>query len=101
MARDQDFGDWSRKDLTQYVDCVKDVRGNQAREDDQVVDPRNYIDKIRNPLKRSYAASYYDYLRNGGDEPTRPEGLSYMAAQAVRLELGSLYRQLLSPSNHS
>ena len=59
-------------------------------------DPRNYIDSIRNRHKREYAASFYDYLRNGGEEPSRPEGLSYMAAQAVRLELTRRFRALLN-----
>lgn len=62
-------------------------------------DPRNTIDGYRNPLKRSYAASYYNYLRNGGTEPERPEGLSYMAAQAVRMQLGEDFRALLAASN--
>ena len=59
-------------------------------------DPRDYIDSIRNRHKRGYAASFYDYLRNGGAEPDRPEALSYMAAQAVRLELTRRFRALLS-----
>jgi len=56
-----------------------------------MTDPRNIIASYRNPLKQSYAAHYYHYLRNGGDEPERPEGLSYMAAQAVRLTLSEAF----------
>jgi hypothetical protein len=58
-------------------------------------DPRNTIDSYRNPLKRSYAADYYHHLRNGGPEPERPEGLSYMAAQAVQMQIGADFRALL------
>lgn len=56
---------------------------------------RDYIERIRNPLKRDYAASFYHYLLNGGKEPERPEELSYMAAQAVRLELLNRFRAML------
>jgi hypothetical protein len=48
-----------------------------------------YIRQIRNPLKREYAIAYLTWLMNGqkGPEPEPDLNLSYMAAQAVRLEL--------------
>jgi hypothetical protein len=53
---------------------------------------RRYVRRIRNAQKRSYADAYARYLLGERDEPTRvivqsEAGLSYMAAQAVRLEL--------------
>lgn len=61
-------------------------------------DPRDYIDKIRNPAKRAYADAFYDHLRNGTPEPARPAGLSYMAAQAVRWEVNGRFLTLLGES---
>jgi hypothetical protein len=48
-----------------------------------------YIRRIRNPLKRAYAQAYWKWLASGqqGPEPERDPSLSYMAAQAVRMEL--------------
>lgn len=57
-----------------------------------------YLMAIRNTQKRRYAYDYADWLFahlptdhvEFGYEPTVPSSLSYMAAQAVRLELHSL-----------
>jgi hypothetical protein len=48
---------------------------------------QTYINRIRNPHKLEYARVYLAYLRNPvGESPDYP-GLSYMAAQAVRMNL--------------
>lgn len=57
-----------------------------------------YVRNLRNPLKRAYAQSYLLWLcQEGRDFKTgllRPApgsgSLPYMAAQAVRLELGQM-----------
>lgn len=49
-----------------------------------------YVRQVRSPSKREYAKQYADYLEQGqpeGGEPERGAGLSYMAAQAVRMHL--------------
>lgn len=48
-----------------------------------------YLNLLRKKAKRDYGFAYLSWLRNGavGVEPTRPKDLSYMGAQAVRLEL--------------
>jgi hypothetical protein len=48
-----------------------------------------YVGRIRNPKKRAYALSYLRFLNGLGPEPDRGQ-LSYMAAQAVRIELAQL-----------
>jgi len=45
----------------------------------------SYVKRIKNPLKRDYALDYYNFSFYGGQRPERPSGLSYLAAQAVRL----------------
>lgn len=58
---------------------------------------QKYIRRIRNPQKRKYAEEYAEYFANRGDGRLPPEngirinGLSYMAAQAVRLEIGARF----------
>ena len=52
-----------------------------------------YINRIRNKAKKRYAKEYLAWLMNrcNGKEPERiPYGLSYMAAQAVRMDLRDL-----------
>jgi hypothetical protein len=48
-----------------------------------------YVSAIRNAKKRAYATQYRLWLLAGrnGDSPEVPTGLSYMGAQAVRLQL--------------
>jgi hypothetical protein len=54
----------------------------------------NYIESLRHPAKKRYAKDYYQYLRCPANQ--RPErgpehpGLSYMAAQAVRMNLDEI-----------
>ena len=52
---------------------------------------RAYVDSIRNDRKRHYAREYLDWLNrvedSGETSPEPPHGLSYLAAQAVRLHL--------------
>jgi len=50
---------------------------------------RVYIEKIRNPVKREYAKQYWLFLKGQVAQPEY-SGLSYMAAQAVRLRLSEL-----------
>ena len=51
-----------------------------------------YITRIRNPLKRAYALGYSYWLTGMAERaPQRPVDLSYMAAQAVEMELRDLY----------
>ena len=49
-----------------------------------------YCNLIRNKPKRTYAFAYLQWLQNGAEglEPQRPQGLSCMGAQAVRMSLG-------------
>jgi len=50
-----------------------------------------YAARIKNPAKRRYAWDYLEYLRYGGAEPTaQGRGLTFMAMQAVRLQLHKL-----------
>jgi hypothetical protein len=53
---------------------------------------RRYVNAIRNDAKRDYARAYLLWLQCGRQdaEPTRPEGLSFMGAQAVRHRLADL-----------
>lgn len=51
---------------------------------------QQYIRAIRSVPKRQYAESYFRHLTTGTASPERPENLSYMAAQAVRLELSGM-----------
>ena len=48
-----------------------------------------YIRRIKNPSKRKYAEAYLDYCDGNGAEPD-DAGISYMAAQAVRMQLAEL-----------
>ena len=53
-----------------------------------------YIEGLRSPLKRRYAHAYYQWLRmpdslRPAESPSRGE-LSYMAAQAVRMNLDEI-----------
>jgi hypothetical protein len=52
-------------------------------------DARRYIAAIRNAGKRDYAVAYAEWLDSDRNtpEPERPTDLSYMAGQAVRLNL--------------
>lgn len=48
-----------------------------------------YANLIRNKPKRDYAFAYLSWMRNGaeGNEPDKPKGLSFMGAQAVRMQI--------------
>ncbi len=60
-----------------------------------------YLRAIRNAAKHDYANQYANFLRAqepGGhpefaSEPDRPADLSYMAAQAVRMNLRDLFNR--------
>jgi hypothetical protein len=53
----------------------------------------NYIRAIRNNIKRAYAYDYAQYLLGKRrDAPMEPTGLSYMARQAVRMQLHELIK---------
>jgi len=47
----------------------------------------SYVKRIKCPLKRDYALEYYGFAFYGEPYPERPVGLSYLAAQAVRLAI--------------
>jgi hypothetical protein len=51
-----------------------------------------YISRIRNTKKRQYAFAYLEFLLGKTSEPERGE-LSYMAAQAVRINLHDIMKQ--------
>lgn len=59
----------------------------------ELFNARKYVSSIKNAAKRKYAEQYLLYrMGNFEKEPDRPAELSYMGAQAVRLELNSLLR---------
>jgi hypothetical protein len=49
----------------------------------------SYIRRIRNPAKKAYATAMMQWILNPSmdNEPERPDNLSFMAGQAVRIEL--------------
>lgn len=52
-----------------------------------------YIESLRSPTKKRYARDYYQWIRAGrvdADHPADPPTLSYMAAQAVRMNLDEI-----------
>jgi hypothetical protein len=51
---------------------------------------QDYIRKIRNKAKQSYAWDYFYFLEGELPEPVRPPKLSSMAAQSVRIQLDNL-----------
>jgi hypothetical protein len=65
----------------------KGAHANPMRGAKHYLTVSGYIEGIRNAKKRDYARAYLNWKRRGEPvdfEPDRPEGLSYMAAQAVR-----------------
>ena len=51
----------------------------------------HYIDRIKNEQKRKYAAAWFNYRRGFYGAPDFLDfGVSYMAAQGVRLQLDAL-----------
>jgi hypothetical protein len=58
-----------------------------------MMDPDSYVARIRNQPKQSYAREYLAWKRGYRlTEPERPDSLSYMGAQAVRLQLDPMFR---------
>lgn len=57
----------------------------------------DYACRIRNERKRAYAFAWIEHRFHGAPEPERPEGLAYMAAQGVRLEIGLPQSELIKP----
>lgn len=49
-----------------------------------------YINAIRNPDKKHYAGLWWQLLKDNTYKPD-PKGLSFMAAQAVRLHLQTIW----------
>jgi|GEM_PF-5866608 len=48
-----------------------------------------YVKRLRNARKKAYAAAWLKHVYDGGPEPmVHGYGLTYMAAQAVRLAIG-------------
>ena len=57
-------------------------------------DAKAYVKRIRNATKRQFAREYLEYLSGWRCEaPLRPDNLSVMACQAVRLALHDLVPQ--------
>lgn len=57
-----------------------------------------YVRRIRNHHKRTFAAAYarwvqLSWVSGGGDSPSC-EPLSFMAAQAVRIDIRDIYNEL-------
>lgn len=59
---------------------------------------KKYIRRLRNQEKKLYAVAWADHVLHGAPEPERGK-LSFMAAQAVRLEIGP--RGMLTLRVHS
>jgi hypothetical protein len=57
---------------------------------------RSYVKRIRNPEKRRYAQAYLAYLTGGPKPDTADYRLSYMGAQAVRLDFAAMNRRKAS-----
>jgi hypothetical protein len=54
-----------------------------------VLAARKYLGAIRNPVKQAYGVQYFAFLRGAAEEPN-DDGLSAMAAQAVRMQLAQI-----------
>jgi hypothetical protein len=52
-----------------------------------------YIRRIRNEAKRRYAYTYWKHLLGYYNAPARPATLSFMAAQAVEMQLRELVKE--------
>ena len=50
----------------------------------------SYIQKIHNATKKQYAWLWYDYRLGIREIPEVPRGLTYMAAQAVRMQIDEM-----------
>ncbi len=46
-----------------------------------------YLRRIRNDRKRNYGYALWHSIANGAEPPDRPDNLSYMAVQAVSMDL--------------
>jgi len=51
---------------------------------------RAYVNRIKNSRKREYALDYLRWWTEGGREPKPPDGLGYMGAQAVRIQINAI-----------
>ncbi len=65
---------------------------------DRWISAAEYVRKIRNAEKRAYAQQLYDAClvlrgKRGEPEVDRPEALSGMGAQAVRMQLDKILRK--------
>lgn len=52
----------------------------------------DYMRRIRNKAKKHYAFAYWQYKLGHSIEPQQPADLSYMAAQAVRMNINELLK---------
>ena len=59
-----------------------------------------YIRRIRNEVKRQYALDYLNAFYAGTVQPERPENLSFMAAQGVRMNLCGMIPDLARNPNY-
>lgn len=88
---------WCSRGLhTPYIECEKCKKLLKDLQPSAEVKlaVEKYVRRIRNSLKYVYANNYAAWVLNGriGVEPVRVHGLSYMAAQAVRLEIEDLVK---------
>ena len=59
-----------------------------------------YIRRIRNATKRQYALDYINAFYAGTVQPDRPQDLSFMAAQGVRMNLCGMIPDLARNPNY-
>lgn len=76
-------------ELRAFQGIVKDLRAELAARPTIVVqgsgDPLgDYLARLRIPEKRAYADAWVAYLRDGGPEPVRPDGVSWDAVDVER-----------------
>ena len=84
---------WPIKDsiFRKTYEPIDDEAKEMLKENNGAV--HGYILRIKNKAKKAYAQKYFDYVLNGrtGEEPNRGN-LSYMAAQAVRINIGEMLK---------
>ena len=75
----------SREELFRREELVRPHKAD-------IVAASSYVRGIRNMQKKAYAADYLIFLLVGGKKLKVPEDLSYMGAQAVRMNLEDILK---------
>lgn len=70
------------------TDSVANIRKEERQMAGGIAKAHKCADAIRNEVKQAYALDIITATLLHKPMPIRPNGLSYMAAQAVRLQLG-------------